>query len=186
KLRKISFKSGFTVLETIVAFAIISLAIGGVFGAVRTGLVGSIISKDETRGYFLAQEAIEVLRQKRDGNKLTSINTGVVVNWLSGISENSGTDPCRAGAICRLDPQSLTLTYCGASWGSCPDMLQDATSYLYNHTSGNATRYKREIQVECTGACSSATEAQVTIRVAWTKGVNNYELKVKTLMVNWR
>ncbi len=178
-------KRGFTILETLIAISIISLAVGGVFSAVRTGLIGSIISKDETRAFFLAQEAIEMLRQKRDSNRLVSINTGTTVDWLAGIAENSASDPCRAGGTCRADSTNQTLAYCGSSWGSCSNLLQD-TDYRYGYVSGNSTRYKREIQIECSGVCSASDEARVTIRVTWSKGTNNYELKVKTLLMNWR
>lgn len=180
-------KRGFTILETLIAISIISLAVGGVFSAVRTGLVGSIISKDETRAFFLAQEAIEILRQKRDSNRLLSINSGTPVYWLAGIAENPSSDPCRVGGTCRVDATNQSLTYCGAGWGTCSNLLQDSTSGIYGYVSGNATRYKREIQIDCSnGACNVSDEARVTIRVSWTKGTNSYELKVKTLLLNWR
>ncbi len=178
-------QKGFTILETIIAITVVSLAVGGVFSAVRTGLVGSMVSKDETRAFFLAQEAIEILRQKRDSNKLLAINTNTNVNWLSGISENASSDPCRANATCRVDGTNQALTYCGAAWNSCPFLLQDG-NYRYGYASGNTTRYKREIQIECSGACSSSNEARVTIRVSWTQGSNTHQLQVKTLLMNWR
>ncbi len=182
---QIQHKKGFTIIETIVALTIVSLAVAGVFSAVRTGLVGSIISKDETRAFFLAQEAIEILRQKRDSNKLLSINTGTPVNWLTGISANSASDPCRAGGTCRVDAINQSLTYCGVSWGSCSNLLQDS-DWRYGYQSGTATRFKREVQVECSGACNASSEARVTIRVSWSKGLSNYTLQVKTLLMNWR
>lgn len=173
---------GFTILETIVALGVISLAIAGVFSAVRTGLVASINSKDEIRAFYLVQEAIEVLRQKRDNNKLTSINSGIAVNWLTGIA-NVASDPCFPGKTCMVNGYTNTISVCSEGWNSCPVLRQNASSYLYGYDGAwTATKYKREIQIEKNGA----NEVVITISVRWSKGVNNYEFKVKTLLLNWR
>lgn len=174
---------GFTILETIVALAIVSLVIAGVFTAVRTGLVGSVHSKDEVKAFYLAQEAIEILRNKRDTNKLLDVS-GTPTDWLEGIIE--GGTPCSPGNPCRVDATDMSIANCGG--GGCGVLCQNTSSFLYGHNGGTCsgawipTKYTREIQIFTHGA----DEVEVVITVEWSKGTQNQELKVKTLLMNWR
>lgn len=173
-------QAGFTVLESMVAILILSLSIAGVFSAVQQGLSQSIIAKDEIKAYYLAQEAIEIIRNKRDINQLAKINSGSG-NWLTGISADA-SDPCWFGKICRADVVTNAFSYCGASWDSCPVLNQDATTFVYNYDGSDpSTNLKREIQIESV----AANEVAVTVRVSWTKGFVTYEFKVKEHLFNW-
>ncbi len=172
---------GFTILETIVALGVISLTIAGVFTAVRTGITASINAKDEIRAFYLAQEAIELLRRVRDSNKLTSINTGTAVPWLISISDPCVFSTCRADAT---GPGGDFFFDCGSiSWNVCPFLRQDTATYIYAYMPwAPLTKYKREIRIEK----PVPDEAIVTISIRWSRGTINHELKVKTLMLNWR
>ena len=176
------FSVGFTILETIVAISIISLVIAGVFSALRTGLSASINSKDEIRAFYLAQEAIEVLKQKRDSNKLISINTDPNQGWLDGIADPG--NPCTPGNTCKVDATNMTLENCGG--GGCGYLKQSPTNFTYGYDENNEgwpeTKYTREIQISNNGA----DEIEVFISVQWSRGSQNYEFKVKTLLLNWR
>ncbi len=180
-------KRGFTILETIVALSIISISIAGVFSAVRVGLVASSNSKDEIQAFYLAQEAIEVLRNHRDANKLASVNSGMPVSWLAGIADSG--DPCWSGT-CKVDGYANTISACTGGAGSCPVLCQNtsATSYLYGYNGGScsppwqATKFKREVQITNIGG----NEVEVVISVSWSRGAQNYNIKVKTLMLNWQ
>ncbi len=180
---KISAKrAGFTILEAIVAIAILSLSISGSFSAVQKSLSESIIAKDEIKAFYLAQEAVEIIRNKRDVNQLNKINNGSG-NWLAGISENV-VDPCYFGKICQVDviPIPPSLTYCGSSsWGSCPVLNQDPATSLYSYGAYPATDFKREVKIESI----NAYEIAVIVRVSWTKGLISREFKVKTFLFNW-
>lgn len=177
KLKILAKRStGFTVLESIVAIAILSLSISGAFSSIQQSFSQAIIAKDEIKAFYLAQEAIEIVRNKRDSNQLNIINTGTG-HWLSGIAENAG-DPCFSG-VCRTDATSMNFTYCGTDWGSCPVLNQDTNSgtptYLYNYGVYPATNFKREIQIESV----SADEIAVIVRITWSKGIINREFRAK-------
>ncbi|MFH0804355.1 MAG: type II secretion system protein, partial [Candidatus Zambryskibacteria bacterium] len=135
---------GFTVLESIVAIAILSLSVSGAFSAVTQSLSQATIAKDEIRAFYLAQEAIEIIRNKRDANQLAIINTGSG-NWTDGI-----ISACPAGRTCTIDVTNLSIYDCGTGgWGSCTQYLkQDPDTFLYSYGSGNTTNFKREIQIE--------------------------------------
>lgn len=180
---KYQTKRGFTVLESIVAIMILSLAIAGVFSAVQTSLSQAAIAKDEVRAFYLAQEAIESLRNQRDANQLLRINTNnFSYGWLTNIAEDSG-DPCYFGKVCRVDVANIppTFSYCGSAWDSCPNLKQDQSLFLYNYASGNDTNIKREMQLEYI----SNDEISVTVKIKWNKGILNRTFEVKTHLFNW-
>jgi prepilin-type N-terminal cleavage/methylation domain-containing protein len=173
---------GFTVLESMVAIMVISLAIAGVFSAVQQSLSQSIVSKDEVKAFYLAQEAIEIIRNKRDENQLYKISNPATSNtWLYGISE-AGADPCYFGKVCEVDAVDMSLSYCGPSWNSCPVLRQNSTTFLYGYDgSWPASNFKREIQIESV----NANEIAVTVRISWTKGILSKEFKAKTYLFKW-
>lgn len=179
-IKKFKNQKGFTVLESILAILILSLSISGVFTAVQQGLSQATIAKDEVKAFYLAQEAVEILRNKRDINQLERID-GSSNTWLYGISENA-SDPCYFGKICKTDSTSASFAYCGASWGSCENLRQDSSTFLYGYNSNwPETNFKREIQLELV----DSNEIAVTVRIFWTKGLINREFKVKTILFNW-
>lgn len=179
-------KKGFTVLESIVAIAVVSLAIAGAFSAVRTGLSASSAAKEQTKAYYLAQEAIEILRNKRDSNGLNRFINGSSVSWRAGISEPG--DQCAPGGICRLDATAMEgafAAYCGIdtgdNWNVCPPLHQDGTTFVYNYSGSITTNYVREIKIENIGD----DEMVVTIRIAWSHAGTPREFKTKTILTNW-
>lgn len=195
---------GFTVLESIVAIFVLSLSISGAFTAIQQSLSQSIIAKDEVKAFYLAQEAIEIIRNKRDANQLIRINTGTG-HWLRGIAEN-GADPCYFNPspdfpkVCRVDAFDLSLNYCGSNaWGSCPLLNQDQdtnlsnpTAYLYGYQTGptwKPTNFRREIQIERVqnDASGNPIEIAVTVRISWTKGslLLPFVFEAKTHLFNW-
>lgn len=181
-IKKFKNKKGFTILESIVAIAVLSLSISGAFTAVQSNLSQSIIAKDEVKAFYLAQEAIEIIRNNRDHNQLEKVINGSSNSWLYGISSNA-SDPCYFGKICRMEISTpTTFTYCGVSWGSCPVLRQDANTFLYGYNvNWTATNFKREIQIESI----NSNEISVTVRVTWTKGLIPMEFKAKTILFNW-
>ncbi|MEK7669448.1 MAG: type II secretion system protein [Patescibacteria group bacterium] len=184
KLKIPAKQAGFTVLESIVAIMVLSLSISGAFSAVQQSLSQSIIAKDEIKAFYLAQEAIEIIRNKRDTNQLSIISTGSG-NWLDGISALAG-DSCYFGKTCRADatgPNNIYLYSCSGSWDSCEILRQDSTTFLYNYDANDpTTNFKREIQIESI----NANEVAVTVRIIWTKGlIITREFKVKTSLFNW-
>lgn len=186
KLKIFNKKAGFTVLESIVAIAVLSISISGAFSAVQQSLSQATIAKDEVRAFYLAQEAIEIIRNKRDNNQLAKINGGGN-NWLANIAGDSSY-PCDFNKICRVDAFSTSLVRCGDSWDSCPILKQDPTTYLYGYdTAWSDTLFKREIQIEPIGYDTDGNliEIAVTVRIHWTKGLIGYEFKVKTHLFNW-
>jgi type II secretory pathway pseudopilin PulG len=184
---KLQRSGGFTVLESIVAIMVLSLSISGVFSAVQTGLSQASIAKDEVKAFYLAQEAVEIIRNKRDTNQLARINVGTG-NWLAGIAQNN-TDPCWFGKTCRVDAKSFNLVDCSTDPGGvCPVLKQNSSTFLYNYDLVNpatnpATNFKREIQIE--QVIGNSDEIAVTVRISWTTKGFVKSFMVKTHLLNW-
>ncbi|MEK7635315.1 MAG: type II secretion system protein [Patescibacteria group bacterium] len=177
-------KRGFTILESIVAIAVLSLSISGAFSAVQQSLSQTTIAKDEVKAFYLAQEAVEMIRNIRDTNQIVKINSDNTRDWLSGI-----TSACPFGRVCSVSAgtSGFTITDCGASFdnNSCPVLNQDTTTFVYNHdavsASNVATNFKREIQFESI----NPDEISITVRITWSKGLIDNKFEVKTLLLNW-
>lgn len=176
-------RSGFTLVETLVAISILSLSITATFTAVQNGIQNSTIAKDQTTAFYLAQEAMEFIKNKRDENALHSISEqpNPTTHWLTGLSDVT-SDPCYFGKVCEIDSPAKTITQCGVSFDSCPVLLQDSSTGLFGYTVGwNPTIFKREIQFRQVVA---DREVEVTIRMGWTSRWGNKEFKVTETLFN--
>ncbi len=178
-------KQGFTLLEVLIAITILSFAVAATFTATQSGLSSAIESKNQVIGYYLAQEAVEFIRNKRDSNSLSG------ANWLSGIAEFPG-DPCYPGNVCLVDVHDATLTAC-PSPTSCPYLkqitLQSLPTYgMYGYGSGSAwnqwvtSSFKREITL------TSINNNEISLRVdiTWTKGSFSRTFTVRESLFNWQ
>ena len=86
--RKIAAKSGFTLIESVVAFSLIVGAAVGPFFLITRTLNSSKSAKDRLIAANLAQESIEIIRYYRDSNILA----GCMVNPTLGVG-NEPLDP---------------------------------------------------------------------------------------------
>jgi prepilin-type N-terminal cleavage/methylation domain-containing protein len=166
--------AGFTLVETLVAISILSLSIAATFTAVQNGLQNSTLAKDQTTAFYLAQEAMEFIKNKRDENALNSINEqpNPVTNWLSGFSD-APSDPCYFGSVCMVDVTVSSpndVLYCGANFDDCDVLNQDTPSppgtNLFGYTSGwSPTIFKRSVKFR---EVVVNREVEVTIQMSWT------------------
>jgi len=169
---------GFTIVESLVAIAILVLVILGATSAIQTGISSYIFSKDQIIAFYLAQEGFEQIRNIRDENGLKN------QDWLTGIANS--LDPCEFGKVCAADPVPLgepLLFVCGDEPGSCPPLKQDPTSGLYGYGAGwTDTIFTREILL----GSISAKEISVQVTVSWSKGPVNREFRAKENLLNWQ
>jgi prepilin-type N-terminal cleavage/methylation domain-containing protein len=165
------FIKGFTLVESLVAIGILSLSIAATFTAVQSSLKTSIAAKDQITAFYLAQEAMEYIKNVRDVNALHSLN-GSATNWLASMSSVVG-DPCYFGSTCTIDSPTLSaassFSRCSGTFGTCPNLYQDSVTGLFTQTAGSNpvnTSFKREIQFTSSGSDS----VFVTIRISWISG----------------
>ncbi|MDB4992020.1 MAG: seg [Parcubacteria group bacterium] len=161
---------GFTLVETLVAIAILMLAITVPFYSVQQSINASNAARDQLVASSLAQEAAEYIYYLRDTNYLST--TG----WLTGM-DNCLTTNAPYG--CVVDPSQNTLTSCTGS--GCP-VLNISGSNLYTQTAGTGTRFTRKVQIE---QLAGGTQAKVTVLVTFSSGHHTYSVTVVENLYNW-
>lgn len=174
---------GFTLVEVLIAISILSLSILATFTAVSHSMRASNFTEDQIIAYHLADEALELVRNRRDGNAISHINalaTGGSVSWLSGIPQSGGS-PCPSSTACYVDIPYNTITACSSGHASCPVLLYNSTNGLYSYNSGVSTPYRRSI----TMTSISATELSVTVRVSWTAQGVSKDYTQTLVLRNW-
>ncbi len=143
---------GFTLIETLVAVTVLTLAVAGPFNALRGALVNSYIARDQLVATSLAQEGIEYIRSVRDANYLGGSS------WLTGLGS------CTPGP-CVVDTAFGTIS-------GTVQPLRLSTGGLYSYVSSSGDKvsvYTRTVSIT---ALAGGTEAKVTSSVSWiTRGV---------------
>lgn len=152
-------RKGFTLIETLVSITILLTMITGGFVAIRAGLVSTFAARDQVTAFFLAQEAIELVKNVRDTNAV--VNAGLPL--ASQIPWNEGLDGCASGN-CYADAANLASPI-GPCTGSCTLNLYQDSNGLYTHdTSGTtATRFTRSVQISAVPDNSGELEVRVVV-----------------------
>lgn len=166
---------GFTIIESLVAISILATVVIGTMSAVQSSLSSSIFSKEQIVAFYLAQEAIEQIRNLRDENRLNGRD------WLTGLAANS-SDPCYFGNSCMVSPVFNTAPTRCSGPGACPLLRQNVADSFYGYISTwNQTNYRRDISL----TSISAQEVSLVVTVSWSKGLVNREFKARENLLNW-
>lgn len=130
--------AGFTLLETVVAIAIILFGLVSLISLSTTSLVSGEITSDEFVAANIAREGIEVVRAQRDSNWLAlSTNPASSVLWNDGLFQNQVGEPGGVDytAVLTLDPGAPTyFDFSPDSFGdSCTGTTPYDCSLLWQH-----------------------------------------------------
>ncbi|HVU06675.1 MAG TPA: prepilin-type N-terminal cleavage/methylation domain-containing protein [Candidatus Paceibacterota bacterium] len=163
---------GFTLVEAMVAISILSLAVTGPLIIAQKGLGSAVYAKDQIIAAYLAQEAVEYVRNARDTNRITG------AAWLNGLSACMVSGGSEA---CEIDARKTDFLATGAvqscPGGACDKVSFDPSSGLYGYGIGSATKFTRSISIDNR---ASAKEATMTVTVSW---ATNLFLPVRTFTV---
>lgn len=166
----------FTLVETLVAIAILLLAISGPLYSVNKALQSAYIARDQLIASSLAQEGMEYIRTTRDNTYLYNYaNPGSPRSWMYGL------DNCRSGNTCTVDPTGNTpISLC--SGGTCPALYLSPTGLYTQTASGNtATRFTRKVVITDV----DAKEVKVAVTVSWVTNRVTYSVVVTDNLMNW-
>ncbi|MBU4536793.1 prepilin-type N-terminal cleavage/methylation domain-containing protein [Patescibacteria group bacterium] len=161
---------GFTLIETFVAIAVLLIAMSGPLVLVTKGLSISKMAKGQITAIYLAQEAIEYMRNVRDTNILNRRT------WLTGLEECTNF-----GSKCKIDSPAQIVSSCSLS--GCENLKYNSVSYLYGYTSGDISLFKREIEVN---EITPDKELEIVVTMYWNEGPNNREFTIKERLLNWQ
>lgn len=174
---------GFTLIETMVAVAIITVSLIGPMYALQQGLVNSYGARDKLIASGLAQEGVEFVHNIRDSNYLYKVaNPGTTRTWFYGLDGNSSSTDCRTPNKCVVDVYYNTIAFCT---GTCPPLRQVTTTGLYNQaaisSTNTATKFIRTVELFPV----NAHETQVRVTVEWTVGTGTKKVVVAENIQDW-
>jgi len=165
---------GFTLVETLVAITVLLIAIVAPLSIVANSINATYAARDQMTAVYLASEAIEIIRQKRD----TNVMQGGTASWDDGF----GTGECDLGStnacsVSILDMgngnllSSPEIRKCTGGFGNCSDYkIRQNNDGLYGGAEDSAswdnpTQFTRTVETQKIG-----DSYIVTVTVEWTKG----------------
>lgn len=152
---------GFTLLEVIVAMAVLLTGIVGVITLITKGLQTVHATKNSVIAANLGQEGIEIIRGIRDSN------------WINNSDYDSGIND---GNNC-ASWNSYTLQSCSQSGYT---LLWDGTHY--NHSTGNISVFKRHINIAHATDSEGVEYLRVQSIVEW----DSRNVTVESHLYDWR
>lgn len=165
-------KRGFTLIETLVAITVLVVAVSTPISLAAQSLFTAFYAKDQTTAFYLAQEGIEVVKNRRDHNLLAILNGGAGT-WLDAIP--LGTD-------LYVDTPNNAIYTNATCPQNCPILSYDGV--FYNHTSGTPSRFSRTVRVVQDTA--DANEALIESTVTWKTGsFQQRDFSISERIYNW-
>ena len=131
-------KNGFTLIETMVAIALLMLALIAPMSLATQSLAAAYYARNQITAFYLAQEGIEVVRSVRDGNIIATASGQSGVDVFTGIPLNAPF------TVNSLTPTSQALIICGSNNGvpQCPPLQTNGSVYAYSpNCSSDGTKW---------------------------------------------
>ncbi len=182
---------GFTLIETLIAITILTLAIAGPMVTASRSIVAAQTARDQLTASYLAQEGIEYVRAMRDNEYLTAYQAGgsnvSTTAWNNFLT--ASINQCR-GATCTLDPSrsmgsgsGFSLVPCSPD--SCPPLYLTQLSngtYGYTEQGGTATPFTRTIQA----IDVSESDERIVSKVSWSFHGIPYSVTITDNLTPWQ
>ena len=176
---------GFTIVETLIAIAVLLLSATAPLSLAERSLASAQAAEQEVTAFYLAQEAIEFVRNLRDENALAGRGG---TEWLRGLSE------CLRSEGCGIDPTAPSgsrIVQCSSANDNCAlfqytGAVNDRLRGLYGHrqTSGwSRSALARRVFIR---EITRDVEAEVLVRMEWTAGaLGERSIEVRGNFLNW-
>ena len=172
-------EEGFTLVETLVAIAVLLLAMAAPLSLATKSLNASALSKQQITAAFLAQEAMEYIRNIRDENV---IKHG---DWLHA---DSGIQNCFTGK-CIVDPTitSGTDNIKKCQSGVCPLLRYRESNGVYSYDTGVGTDDSIFTRVVEMTDIINGREVAVFVTISWLGPATVvYKVIARENLTNWQ
>ncbi len=147
---------GFTIIETLVAIFILLIVTTGPLAFAQSGLRASFLARDQITAFYLAQEAIEIIKNARD------------TDALEGNSARLGNNPAGYSAIYNIhliDKINVQQESCESNPDKkCSTLRYDDTTRQFVLSGGDSiSKYTRTIYFNMI----TDYEIQIIVEVSW-------------------
>lgn len=184
-MNQFNLKNGFTLLEALVAISILMVAVAAPITIAQKGLSSAIYSKDQMIASYLAQDALEYIKNKRDEvSKNNNFDWNNLVIFDKCLVDIINLDT-GANSGCQINTTVEDVNSAISNYSATGFLKKDSNNF-YQYGSGEETKFTRRIQIEINNGESQegVNEALVAVTVNWT-GVGRNEVTVETLMFNY-
>ena len=171
-LVRIKSCKGFTLIETLVAISLLTIAIVAPMSLTAQSLSSAYYARDQITAFYLAQEAIEALRSVRDANIL-KVSQGTAANLLDTFASTIGQP-------FTIDTRTNAMVLCG---GTCPPLQTDATKEFYGYSASGWTDTIFTRTVTAAFIPGTINEVKITVLVQWTTP-KSFQVKSFTISDN--
>lgn len=172
KNNKYKYQRGFTLIESLVAITVLTVAIAAPLTLASQSLSAAYSARDQVIAFNLAQDAIETVRAQRDNNILSILKNSTNITWLDNLSvQLVGQSP----KPFMVDSLSLTKNFipCSSSQSSsCSNLLFDYNTGFYGHEHGSPSKFKRSVMITEIPN-TNGNEVKVKAVVTWKSGISS-------------
>ena len=189
-------KSGFTLVETLIAIAIFSLSIIALMSVLATGITDTSYAKNKVIASYLAEEGIEYIKNMRD--TYVTYSATPAQGWtnfklkifqqphcqgVSGIG-CSFIDTLNAYDLPSLQ-SSMSFLSCGSGNACSLYYYSSSGKYSYSYlVSGVDSGFTRKIMA--TESTNNPFELKITSIVSWSKNSISYNVTFSDNLLRWK
>ncbi len=164
----------FTLIETFVAVSVLLISLVGPLSIAAQSLRSAYYARDQVTAYYLAQEAIEYVRAKRDQNVI------VGSSWLSGLETCeviNGADP-----VCSVDFKNFRADVCLG--GVCDPLKLSSDDQIFNTQTGTPSLFTRSLKI-IPVTNNGTDEVTLQVTVSWVSAGISRSFQLKENIFNW-
>ncbi|MCC6198612.1 prepilin-type N-terminal cleavage/methylation domain-containing protein [Candidatus Nomurabacteria bacterium] len=190
-----SSQSGFTLIETVIAILILSLAVGSLITLAASGFFTIRYARNQIVADNLAQEALEYVRNDRDTAFLQGSDWATWLSTLTVDDDGMPTGDFDAGCFsedgCSVDPYTSSAKMLACD-GDCPKTVLFPDEGFYGYEGGVypfnqlvdaqpvETSYARTLHV----SLPTPDQLLVEVTVEWLNGSAHRSITQSTLVAN--
>jgi Tfp pilus assembly protein PilV len=181
---------GFTLIETLIAVFILTLALNGLFTLIANSLFAARYTKNELTANYLLQEAVDSIRNDRDTIAFQNLSAQSWTNFVNKYSSCNGQFNSVNGCYIEPGDPSTVPQTCSVSPGfgtlQCPPLYYDETAQaqeFYNYkTLGVKSNFKRQVIMLNRGG----DEVDFKVTVEWLNGGLVQSRSIVISLFNWQ
>ncbi len=171
--------NGFTIIETLVAIAILMIAIAGPLTIVQKGLLAAVYARDQVVASYLAQDAMEYIKNVRDSNILNNRN------WLDKLSICTESSHCSINTLTGDSNAGPGLSLNAGIAVCSPSCLLYLSNAGYSpDSSGSPTPFSRYFYLVSRTASNGGEEEKIIVTMSWNNGTVPYVITYESEIFN--